>query len=259
MAMVEQINGATPMGGEAADHYDGQDLEALADIPNYQQWIADSFLPRVRGRVLEVGAGIGTMARRYAHAADEAVLLEPARNLIAKLRENTREIPSARPVDALLSDVVGKRHAGCDFSRGSFDVVILINVLEHVDDDVGMLRTLHDLLRPGGTLVLFVPALAWLYGSLDRLVDHKRRYSFDSLGAVVRGAGFEVETHRYFDVLGILPWFVAGRVLRQRSFNADAARLYDRLAVPVGAFLEGIVEPPVGKNLLSIGRKTGAS
>jgi SAM-dependent methyltransferase len=240
---------------ESAEAYEGQDLEALADIPNYQQWIVDSFLPCVRGRVLEVGAGIGTMARRYAHAADEAVLLEPARNLIPKLRENMCAFANVRPVAALLDDVAGAGHAGCDFSPGSFDVAVLINVLEHIEDDARTLRLLHMLLRPGGTLVVFVPALGWLYGSLDRLVDHKRRYSSDSLRTVVRGAGFEIETHKYFDVLGIAPWFVAGRVVRQQSFNAGAAGLYDRFAVPVGAFLEGIVEPPIGKNLLSISHK----
>jgi SAM-dependent methyltransferase len=239
----------------SADWYEGQDLEALADIPNYQQWIVDSFLPHVRGRVLEVGAGIGSIARRYAHAADEAVLLEPAHNLIPLLRENVRPYRNARPVDATLHSVVGTHHDGCDFSQASFDVAILINVLEHVDDDAEMLLMLHTLLRPGGTLVLFVPALGWLFGSLDRLVQHRRRYGSGSLGAVVRAAGFELESHQYFDVLGIVPWFVAGRVLRQRSFSAGAAGLYDRIAVPVGAFLERIAPPPIGKNLLSIGRK----
>jgi SAM-dependent methyltransferase len=240
---------------ESAVAYDGQDLEALADIPNYQQWIVDSFLSRVRGRVLEVGAGIGTLARRYVHAADEAVLLEPAGNLIPALLENMSAFTNARPVEALLKDVAGGRHAGVDFSAGSFDAVVLINVLEHIEDDAEMLRMLHMLLRPGGTLVLFVPALAWLYGSLDRLVDHKRRYSSGGLRSVVRGAGFEIETHKYFDVLGIAPWFVAGRVVRQQSFNAGAAGLYDRFAVPVGAFIEGIFQAPIGKNLLSISRK----
>jgi len=256
---MAECDAHVPSATESADTYDGQDLEALADIPNYQQWIVDSFLPRVRGRVLEVGAGIGTLARRYAHAADEAVLLEPARNLIPKLRENMIAFSNARPVGALLKDVAGTRHAGVDFSAGSFDAVVLINVLEHIEDDAATLRMLHTLLRPGGTLILFVPALAWLYGSLDRLVDHKRRYSSGGLRSVVLGAGFEIDTHKYFDVLGIAPWFVAGRVVRQQSFNAGAAGLYDRFAVPVGAFIEGIFQPPIGKNLLSIGRKPTTS
>jgi SAM-dependent methyltransferase len=243
------------LNGPAVARYEGHDLEALADIPNYQQWIADSFLPRVHGRVLEVGAGIGSVARRYAHAASEAVLLEPMENLIARLRENTLAMPGVRRVNALLGDVAGRRVGGVDFSPGSFDVVVMINVLEHIEDDAGMLRTLHMLLRPGGTLVVFVPALAWLYGSLDVAHGHERRYSSSGLRAVIGGAGFAIDTHKYFDVLGVLPWFVVGRIVRPSTFNAGAAGLYDRFAVPLGAFVEGLVPPPIGKNLLSIATK----
>jgi SAM-dependent methyltransferase len=233
-------------------HYEGQDLEALADIPNYQRWILETFPVRPQGRILEIGAGVGNLARHYVDGAGEAVLLEPARNLRAPLEAAFADRPNVRVVSALLEDVSGKRVSGVDFATESFDSVMLINVLEHVEDDAAMLATIRSLLRPGGSLLLFVPALAWLYGSLDALVEHKRRYTRDSLREVVSSADLDVRFLRYFDVLGVLPWLLAGRVMRQRRFDARAAQLYDRWAVPVGSGLERRFEPPLGKNLICV-------
>jgi SAM-dependent methyltransferase len=158
-------------------------------------------------------------------------------------------------VTTTLEEAMGGGTEGATLAPGSFDVAVMVNVLEHVEDDVALLRTLHALLRPGGTLVLFVPALSWLYGSLDRLVGHKRRYSRATLGSVVRRADFEVETLRYFDVLGVVPWFIAGRVLRQGAFDARAAGLYDRVAVPLGVVVERHLSPPLGKNVVCTSRR----
>jgi SAM-dependent methyltransferase len=238
-----------------AESYEGQDLEALADIPNYQQWIVRHFIDRVAGRVLEVGAGIGSISRLYATAAGETVLIEPADNLTQRLRDNIGCIPSVRVFSGLLEDLTRSSSRPAGLSDESFDLAVMVNVLEHVDDDVALLGILRRLLRPGGSLFLFVPAHMWLFGSLDALVHHRRRYSTISLGDVVRQSGFAVETMRYFDVLGVVPWFVAGRVLRQRQFNARAAKLYDSLVVPIGAKLEGLVSPPVGKNVLCLARR----
>jgi SAM-dependent methyltransferase len=235
--------------------YEGQDLEALADIPNYQRWILDKFPVSPRGRVLEIGAGIGNLARHYVDRVDETVLLEPALNLRGRLETAFQGRSSVRVVSALLEQVTGRTVDGVNFEPATFDTILLINVLEHVDDDRAMLGRIQSLLRPGGSLLLFVPALPWLYGSLDELVQHKRRYTREGLRAVVASANLEIRFLRYFDVLGVLPWFVAGRVLKRRQFDELAARLYDRTAVPIGIQMERHFAPPLGKNLICVGIK----
>lgn len=231
--------------------YAGQDLEALADIPNYQQWILRHFAPFLRGRVLEIGAGTGNFARLYIDRVDEAVLLEPATNLTSRLRERASATPRAKVVAMPLDQAcaAGEVH-------GPFDAVVLINVLEHVDDDRRMLAQIHDLLTSDGKLLLFVPALPWLFGSLDEMLEHRRRYTLPALRSLVEDAGFRVPTIRYFDALGVLPWWVAGRVLMQRSFNPQAAQLYDRVGVPFGSIAERIISPPLGKNVLCIATRS---
>ena len=135
---------------------------------------------------------------------------------------------------------------------GSFDACLLVNVLEHIDDDVRTLRCVREILAPGGSLLVFVPALPQLYGSLDALVHHQRRYTKTSLSRVVTQAGFRLTSLRYFDVLGVLPWLLAGRVLKRQQFDRRAAEAYDRWVVPVGSRLERVWEPPLGKNLVCV-------
>jgi len=228
-------------------HYDGQDLEALADLERYTTWILEHFSPHLRGRVLEVGAGIGNVSARYLDQVDEALLVEPAVNLHHRLAQRFADRAQVTTSCSLLEDLDPA------LTRQPFDAAILVNVLEHIPNDEATLRRLHSLLRPGGAVLLFVPALPWLFGSLDTLVHHVRRYTRPELEAKLLAAGFAVELLRYFDVLGIAPWFIAGKVLRQRHFDPRGARLYDRFGVPATRWLEQRVVPPIGKSLVAIG------
>ncbi len=231
--------------------YTAQDLEALANIPNYQQWILRYFNPFLHGRILEIGAGTGTFARLYLDRVDEAVLLEPATNLTSRLRERVGDRPRAKVVAMPL-----ERACAVGEVSGRFDAVVLINVLEHVDDDRQMLEQIRELLAREGKLLLFVPALSWLFGSLDEMLEHRRRYTLRAVRLLLEDASFKVQAIRYFDVLGVLPWWVAGRVLMQRSFNRHAAQLYDRVAVPIGSAVEHILSPPLGKNVLCVATRS---
>lgn len=228
-------------------HYPAQDLEALGDLVNYQSWILRWLRPNLRGRVIEVGAGRGAISAHYVDLVGEAVLVEPAANLAAQLRARFGDRPHVTVHEGPL-ETLGR-------APGSFDAAVMVNVLEHIPDDLGALRALHALLRPGGTLSVFVPAVPALYGSLDALVGHVRRYEREGLRDVVTRAGFTVETLRWVDAGGVIPWVLAGRVLRRPRFDQGAATVYDRVAVPLLRALEERVEPPIGKNLVCLARR----
>ena len=234
--------------------YDQQQLDALV-LPNYCRWILAPFRGHLRGRMLEVGAGTGSFAEAYVDDVDEAVLVEPAANLLGKLAERFARKSWVHPLLGTLEQHAGRRVGACDLTEGSFDAAAIVNVLEHVPDDLRLAETIFRTLRPGGALLVFVPAHAWLYGSLDAVVRHLRRYTRASLENLLGAAGFAIETIRYVDALGVVPWFVAGRVLRMRRFNATAASTYDRLGVPLAAWSERRVSLPFGKSLLCIARR----
>jgi len=233
-------------------HYDGRELEALSITSRYQRWIAEQFAPYLSGRIMEVGAGIGTMARHWLEYSSELHLVEPARNLYIALNEALSSSSGVSLYCGTLDDVVcgPMKHSG-----HTLDAAIMVNVLEHIADDIGTLRLIHDLLKPNGYLLLFVPALPALFGSLDRAFGHQRRYTKSSLKEAVTSAGFDLVRLRYFDVLGVLPWWLVGRVMRSQTIRPAMAGLYDRYAVPVGRLLEAAIPPPFGKNLVVVARR----
>ncbi|MGH7804571.1 MAG: hypothetical protein ACREQJ_09490, partial [Candidatus Binatia bacterium] len=111
----------------------------------------------------------------------------------------------------------------------------------------------HRLLEPGGRLVVLVPAIQALYGSLDRALEHHRRYSKDELVGKLRAAGFEVERSWFFNLLGVAGWWFNSRVLKRVTFPPVQLTLYDRL-VPLFR-LESRFKLPVGMSLIAIARK----
>ncbi len=238
-----------------ASFYEGQDLEALADIPNYYQWILANFREHLKGKVIEIGAGVGHLSALYADSVAHLLLVEPARNLHQRLANRFASNPKIAIRGGLLDELHAEELASPGIHGAPYDAALLVNVLEHVENDLQMLRQLFDLLRPGGVLLLFVPALPFLYGALDSRVGHVRRYTRLGLAEVVRQAGFKLELLKYFDAIGVLPWLIVGRVLRQGRHSERAAHIYDRFVVPVGRALESQFPPPLGKNLIAIARR----
>ena len=218
----------------------------MRSAANYRRWIVEGLAPYLGKKVAEVGAGIGSITRVILeHPVDHLVAFEPSSNMFPQLAAVVRSEPRATAVHG----VFGAGQAGQEF-----DSIAYINVLEHVEREREELSAAHAALRPGGHLLVFVPALAWLFSSFDREVGHFRRYSRDALERVVTHAGFEVVESRYFDIAGILPWYVHFNLLGL-GMGRGSVSLYDRLVVPPMRLLEGAVRPPLGKNLLLVARR----
>lgn len=228
--------------------YDGADLDALQHLVHYPNWIMDYLSPIAHGDILEVGPGLGGLSRRLRMNADSLDLLEPSRrhaDLLADCfcaDDKVRVLPLS--IEAF----------SVDAPRGVYDTVVAVNILEHVEDDQSALDTFFRVLRPGGYLFLFVPALRFLFSEFDRRIGHFRRYHREELQRQVEGARFVVESIRYFDVCGIMPWWVTNTVMGSTQINPRLARWYDRLVVPVSRRVEHWVAPPLGKNIVVIAR-----
>jgi len=228
-------------------------LESSEALGRYNRWIVDSIAASMCGRTLEIGAGIGTMSVLVRAHCTELVLVEPAANLCESLTARFADDPNVTTRCGLLADVVEQDHEA--FATG-FDTIVSFNVLEHVEDDVGMLKLSASMLRPGGRLCLFVPSGPALYGTLDRQVNHFRRYTRDGLTGVLNEAGLTPQRMQYFDLVGAVPWFLVGRVLKRNTTGAGAG-WYDRLVIPVAKVVDRLSGPPRGKNLLAVAAVTG--
>ena len=133
------------------------------------------------------------------------------------------------------------------------DTIVCLNVLEHIEDDVATLADLHALLPTGGRLVLIVPALARLYGTLDVHLHHFRRYEKAELEQKIRDAGFALEDVRFLNRPGIVGWYVNGNILRRRVLPPGQLAAF-RLLLPM-LQREAKNPPSIGMSLLAIARK----
>lgn len=226
--------------------YFGRDLEAMASATNYHRWILSEFAPYLGASVAEVGAGTGSFSSMVLERDIRTLkAFEPSQNMYPLLKEALSKDARAEAIN----DYFGKPSSG-----GQFDSVLYVNVLEHIEDDAGELARARDALGPTGHLLIFVPALPWLFSELDKSVGHFRRYLKKDLIQLVERSGFCVLKARYFDVAGVLPWYV-NFVLLKNNIGGGGVALYDKLVVPAMRVVEGLKAPPIGKNVLLVARR----
>jgi SAM-dependent methyltransferase len=222
-------------------------LERMALAPAYNRWMFDRLERWIGSRVLEVGSGIGNMSQFFAER-DKVVLTDTEAAYRERLRERFRDRPGVSVTELSLPGVPP------DLAGLQFDTIICLNVLEHIEDDAGTLKSLHGLLEPGGRLVLLVPALQSIYGSLDRALGHYRRYSRKLLRERYADAGLRMRHLEHFNMAGILGWWFTGRVLRRELIPTGSLALYDRL-VPLFR-LERLLPVRIGQSLIAIGERS---
>lgn len=243
-----RLRAQTASGGSSFGATD--ELATLSDADQFLSWISDTIEPHLGPRVLEVGAGVGAIASKLAAAGHEVVAIEPADNVFPELERRTADVLGLRAMKVTSQELLA------DGADGTFDSVVYVSVLEHIRDDVDELRTALQLLAPGGSLALFVPAMPALYGSLDFKSGHFRRYDRALLRQVLTEAGFEIDRLTYMDLVGALPYFVMYRVFDVPSLGSGSSTLYDSVLVPISRFLEArFGTPAVGKNLVAVARR----
>ncbi|HET7460569.1 MAG TPA: methyltransferase domain-containing protein [Longimicrobium sp.] len=228
--------------------YSGEELDALGEARNYYGWISSRFAPYLGPRIVEVGAGIGTFTAVLLERRPDARItaIEPAGNNFPRLARRFAGDARVTPVHAYLDGAV---------PDASADAVVAVNVMEHIDDDAAFLRASAAATVPGGHVLLFVPALPALYGSLDEVFEHCRRYTRRELVEKLSAAGLQPVSVRYMNFPGMLAWWLWAKVLRRKTITDRDARVYDRWVVPLVRAVEGVIPPPVGNGLLAIAKK----
>jgi len=189
---------------------------------------------------LDFGAGIGTFASELRKYGTRVVCIEPDCSLRRRLQAMHFEAHDS------LDSVPEK----------SVPYIYSLNVLEHIEDDVGTLRELYQRLMPGGMLLIYVPAFEILFSSADKRVGHKRRYTKSVLVRRLQMVGFEVNQARYVDSLGFLVallFKVIGN--KQGRVSPMALRIFDKWVFPLSVTLDHLMSHVAGKNILVIAHR----
>ena len=228
--------------------YFGKDLEAMSFAINYHKWNADEFVPYIGPCVAEVGAGTGNFSEFVLRAgAKKLFAFEPSVNMFPLLKQKFVADKRVEVRNVVFGD------CSSEFAE-TFDSVFYVNVSEHIESDTEELRIAYRTLKPGGNLLIFVPALRWLYSELDHQLGHFRRYHKKELSMIVTDAGFDITRVRYLDLAGIIPWYLAFVLLRKNMTGGNISS-YDKWVVPLMRLFEAYIAPPVGKNILLVARK----
>jgi glycosyltransferase involved in cell wall biosynthesis len=226
-----------------------QTLRIMSRAARYNKFVYDQYRHHLGREVVEIGTGVGNVAR-FLLDRDRLVLTDTGSEYLEILRRRFEgwENISVKELDVL--------KPGPEFEPlwGTFDTAVCFNVIEHVSDDAAAVRVIARLLKPGGKAVLIVPSHAWLYGSLDRHLDHFRRYTRETFIPLLEHAGLKPLESRYLNPVAVPGWFINGRIFRRKIIPNFQLSLFDRLTFlvrfcarfswPFGLSLFAVAEKP---------------
>ncbi len=225
-------------------------LRRMARLAPYNAWLHDRFDAFLGSRILEVGSGVGNQTRFFVER-ERVVASDIESHYVRELkaRFGTRSNVRVASFRFPLSD--GDR---ADLAAERVDTIVCLNVLEHIEDDRGTLADFARVLPPGGRLVLVVPAMKALYGSLDVYLRHYRRYDREELRSLVASSGFAVDSVRYLNRPGVLGWWLNSRVLKRKVLPKGQLAAF-KLLLPL-LRLEEKADPSFGMSLLLLAKRT---
>ncbi|MBR58705.1 MAG: glycosyl transferase family 2 [Myxococcales bacterium] len=216
-------------------------LEDLAGVTSLTNHMYQVFKPMLGESILEVGSGTGNMT---------AFLLRHGDVVATDINEAALERLKARFGDRGNLDVHTWNLEDPYPGEQTFDTIVCVNVLEHVEDHRAALQNMRKHLKPGGRLILLVPQGMWLYGPFDKKIGHFRRYTKTELEALLVEEGFDTRRTFYFNTLGVPGWWVNARLLKRDHLSAGMLRIYERISPPLLA-LERRISPPTGLSLIA--------
>ena len=227
-------------------------LAAQQRIDNYPRWIHKNISPYIKGDVLDIGSGLGSIVRFFKSLEIKSILpTDVNERMLVMLRgivSGNEKFMQPEKFDISSSEDMDR------MGRDRFDTVTCVNVVEHILDDETAFKNTYALLRKGGRLCLVVPAIKGIYGSLDEMCGHHRRYSARELKAKLIEAGFSVKKLYFMNMFGVITWFFAGKIFRCRKFSDRSLRVLDKL-VPTLRAMEHFVCPPFGQSIVAIAIK----
>jgi 2-polyprenyl-3-methyl-5-hydroxy-6-metoxy-1,4-benzoquinol methylase len=226
--------------------YTVEDQQRMTRARNYFAWQARLILPELGRRVLEIGCGIGNFTHLLRDRETViAVDCEPACIDLVKSRcPNAQALALDASTDSIL-----------DLARFAPDSCLLLNVLEHIEDDRATLKRIASILPPRGRVVILAPASPSLYGPIDHNLGHYRRYSRASLTALARHAGLEIRKMHHVNAAGFFGWWINAHLLRRAAQSESQIGVFDRL-VPMFSRIEAIAPPPFGQSLFAVFEKS---
>ena len=230
--------------------YVGKELELFEQARSWKNYYSRFLKPFIKGKVLEVGAGIGgTTGVLSDGSQDKWICLEPDpvlyESLESKIKNN--QLPSCcvpvKGTTAILS------------AKEKFDTILYIDVIEHIENDRSELDRANTLLTEGGHLIVLVPAHNFLFNQFDKAIGHYRRYNKKILNAA-GPKGLKLVGMRYLDSCGLIGSLINKYILNQSYPTARQIQFWNRYVIPVSKRVDWLLNYHWGKTLVWIWQKS---
>jgi SAM-dependent methyltransferase len=219
-------------------------LEGLASAVNHRRWFVELAVPHLGENPIEIGSGLGDYALEWARRFPRFTATEGDPGRLKILEDRLAGMPD-----------VNVRHVLLPYTEeADYSGLVSYNVLEHIEDDVAALQSMARLVRPGGAIVLIVPAFPFAMSPVDVATGHFRRYTKRTLSDALQGAGLVIDQIHYVNALGLPCYFLATSVFGLIPREGPLVKAYDRLILPVTKALEMIFTPPWGQSVFSVAR-----
>jgi len=233
---------------------EGEDtLKTIALANHLNKWMYSSIEPWCKGKILEIGSGVGNISEYFLNDNANILLTDIREGYCGSLREKFAGSPTLLGIETMdlvdaEFDIKFKKHFN------SFDAVFALNVVEHIFDDQLAVSNCYKLLKPGGHLVILVPAYQWLFNNFDVQLEHYRRYTRKRLESLFLNCNFSIYHSQYFNAAGIAGWFVSGKLQHHRIIPAWQIRLYNSL-VGIFKLFDKLIFNSFGLSVITVGKK----
>ncbi|MDD5005709.1 MAG: class I SAM-dependent methyltransferase [Candidatus Omnitrophica bacterium] len=224
-------------------------LAKISKMNKLNKWLFETIEPFLGNRILDAGCGNGNITK-YLKEKELVIAIDNNEQIINDIKKNLAVSVNLKVINFDISD----SQMIPLLQKDNIDTILCINTLEHIKNDSCVIKNFYDILNPGGKLIILIPALKFLYSTLDEAAGHCRRYSKKEIVSKVRDGGFSVENVAYFNLFGTLGWFIQGKILKKRELSDSLLSIFENL-VDIFIFLENSLHFPFGLSLLLIAHK----
>ncbi len=235
------------------DQVGQETLDVISGADKFNRWMHETIAPHCSGRILEIGSGIGNISKYFIERGDSIMLTDLRKSYCDQLQDSfgkSKNLIGIEQID-LVAENFDTQYKDL---LGTFDTVFALNVIEHIEDDRLALVNATKLLSSNGKIIILVPAYQSLYNQFDVELEHFRRYTKKTIATTFDNAAIDIERQQYFNAVGILGWFVTGKILRKKQIPGGQMNLYNTF-VPVIKLIDKLILETVGLSVITVGHK----
>jgi SAM-dependent methyltransferase len=242
------------MSENSVIHQNGEEtLQVISKADRFNDWMYSEIRPYLSGNILEIGSGIGNISDFLLMNHENVSLSDYNLNYCKLLNQRfsgKRNLKNISNINLVEPDF----HLKYSSVLESFDTILALNVIEHIDDDNQAIENCRKLLKKEGKLIILVPACQALFNHFDKELGHFRRYSKMNLLNLFNYNKFAIESIRYFNVVGIFGWYLSGKILNKKIIPQGQMSLFNKMVFFI-KIIDKILFHSIGLSIIAIGRK----